>query len=117
MTADLPPLPDAPPIPGVIYTPQEATAWIRTMTPEALVKASRVDPERFPRTQPGREVGFSGEDILAIVAATSNARPVKKRPTFGRPSRPRIAAVSDLPAGEPLVAKPQSARRRSRKAS
>lgn len=113
MTAELPPAPDGPPIPGVVYPPREAVAWIRTMTPEALVKASRRDPERFPSTKPGREVGFSGVDILAIIANTARTptgKPVARKPR-------RRTPVADEPTRAPssvtqLVARPDQALRR-----
>ena len=115
MTADLPPQPDGPPIPEVIYTPEEAVAWIRTMTPEALVKASREKPDRFPRSKPGREVGFSGDNILTIIAGLKAAQPKLARSTTRR--RSSQGSVTELPQNrQRLTAKPEAARRR-RKAS
>lgn len=117
MAAGLPPLPDGPPIPDVIYTPEEAIAWIRTMTTDGLVTAARRDPERFPSRKTGRWVGFSGEDILAIIAATKRTptAPAEKPPM--RRTRRRVsapAAAPELPPGvAPLVAKPRERGRRA----
>jgi hypothetical protein len=114
--ADNPP-PSAPPVPEVVYTPEEAVAWIRTMTPGALVKAANRDPKRFPSTKPGRDIGFSGKDIVAIVAASGRVpEETPAAPAPSRRGRRTSSGLSIAPSGAPLL-KADPGRARRRKAS
>lgn len=97
------PMPAGPPNPDVIYPAREAVAWIRTMTPGALVKAAKRDPKRFPSTKPGKEVGFSGRDIVAITegfAREAKAQSQSQRvgPHAVRPQTPQPSTVTHLRA-------------------
>jgi hypothetical protein len=92
MTVELPPLPLGPPIPEVVYSPEEALAWLRTTTAGALRKSAQLG--RIPHTRVGRsrEIGLSGKNILEILAAGEREVDATSRAGTRRSSpRPRAA--------------------------
>lgn len=119
MTVDLPPQPDGPPIPEAVYPPEEAVAWLRTTTPGALRKSASLGLIPHTRVGRSREIGFSGADITAIAEAGFRDVKVSGSPrASGRRGRRTTDVMPELPPGvERLRPKPQSARRRTRRAS
>ena len=107
MTVDPPPVPDGPPIPEVVYSPAEATAWIRTMAPGALVRAARRHPKRFPSVKPGRDRGFTGRNILAILAGLEGES--EDIPGVGRPRRATPTRTAEPGVTPILKAAPERA--------
>lgn len=114
MPAELPPLPDGPPIADVVYTPAEAVAWIRTMTPGALKRAAERDPKKFPSTKPGRNRGFSGADIVRIVAGCERS---SAEEASRRSDRRTTGTVTDLRPGNPGLKPDASRARKGRRAA
>lgn len=109
-------------IDGRLYTPEEIceNGWLGSdTTPEALRKAARSGAIEYTRFR--NRIYFTRANVLASQEAGHEPATADRRSTPSAARRGRrtsVAAVPDLPAGATrLVAKPASARRRSRRAS
>jgi hypothetical protein len=83
-------LPVSGPVDGVVYTPTETcNFFIRTVTPTALLKQAQAG--KVPCTRVGREIGFTAENIRAIIAAAQHdAKAEKAAPARRSTPRPLL---------------------------
>lgn len=103
---------------GKVYTPEQVSeaGWLGPLTAEAIRKAARSG--EFEHTRIRRRILFTKANIQAIQAdSIVPARPQRASSSNVRRARRAAHAPSPIPDGPRLIAKPEAARRRQRKAS